>query len=243
MSTAAGFHNRQSEFCVICASVPATTVEHIPAKLFFDKPLPDNLITVPSCEPCNRGSQHEDEYLRAFLMSIQHPVSTPAMENVRYRTIRHLHRKDHPGLKIAMQRASTFRQTGFTPDGRPVIELFAKPYRDRLGKVLEKYARGLHFWSTGRTLPLNAPPSIERIFCLETRPAEYWDSLIAAAEYARAGTVTMIGSKAEFRYSFRAIRSGDALSVMVLDFYGVFPYVVLWMKPGTDFARPLALPF
>jgi hypothetical protein len=38
-------------------------------------------------------------------------------------------------------------------------------------------------------------------------------------------------------------RSGDALSVMALDFYGSFPYVAMMMKPGTDFSKPVVLPF
>lgn len=231
------------ESCVICLSSPATTVEHIPAKLFFDKPLPSNLITVPACHECNHGSQHEDEYLRAWLMSIQQPLSSPAMENIRQRTIRQLHRADRPGLKLTMQKAGRFRQTGVTSEGHPVIELFAKPERHRLGKVLVKYARGLHFWSTGQPLALEAIPSIERIFSRDTRPEEYWEPLLAAAAYARGGIVTTIGSHAEFCYCFRAIHRGDALSVMVLDFYGAFPYVVVWMNPGTQFDRPLALPF
>lgn len=128
-------------------------------------------------------------------------------------------------------------------DGQPIAGLFTKPDRERLWKVLTKYARGLHFWSTGTILPGNAPPSIERIFNRKTRPDEYWEPLLAAAQYARSGTVITIGAQAKFQYSFRAIDSGDALSAMVLDFYQSFPYVAMMMKPGTDFSKPVRLPF
>ena len=66
---------------------------------------------------------------------------------------------------------------------------------------------------------------------------------MAAADYARSGTVITIGVHAEFQYSFRAIDKGDALSTIVLDFYQSFPYVAMMMKPGTEFARPVRLPF
>jgi hypothetical protein len=92
-------------------------------------------------------------------------------------------------------------------------------------------------------LSADVVPSLERIYNRETRPPEYWEPLLAAAEYARGGTVTTIGANAEFQLSFRAVDRGDALSVMLLDFYQSFPYVAMMMKPGTDFERPQRLPF
>lgn len=229
-----------SATCVLCTVGAVTTSEHIPAKLFFDRPLPDNLITVPSCAACNHGSQHEDEYLRAFMMLLRGHTPSPAIENVRARAVRQLDRE--PCLRAGFQQSSELRWENGT-DGQPAVGLFTKPDRERLWKVLTKYARGLHFWSTGTILPSAAPPSIERIFNRDPQPADYWEPLLAAAEYARSGTVIIIGAHAEFRYSFRAIDKGDGLSAMVLDFYQSFPYVAMMMKPGTDFERPIRLPF
>lgn len=128
-------------------------------------------------------------------------------------------------------------------EGQPVLGLFTKPNRERLWKVLTKYARGLHFWSTGTILPIDAPPSIERIFNRETRPGDYWEPVLAAADYARSGATITIGTHAEFQYSFRTIVKGDGLSAMVLNFYQSFPYVAMMLKPGTDFTKPVRLPF
>src|SRR5205823_1100030 len=48
--------------CVYCGAL-ATTRDHVPpANLFFTKPC--NLITVPSCERCNRDASPDDENLR-----------------------------------------------------------------------------------------------------------------------------------------------------------------------------------
>lgn len=170
-------------------------------------------------------------------------MPSEAIENVRARTMRQLERPDRPGLRRRLQQASEFRPAAKTPDGQPVLGIFTRPDSARLRKVLTKYARGLHFWSTGSVLPADTPPSIERIFNMQTRPAEYWEPILAAAEHARAGTLVTVGAQAEFKYSLRAIPKGDALSVMVLDFYSSFPYVAMMMKPGTDFSKPVVLPF
>ena len=135
-----------SNICVLCTTGEASTREHIPAELFFDRPLPSNLITVPSCAACNHGSQQEDEYLRAFMMLLRGHTPSPAIENVRARTVRQLDRSLL--LCSGFQAASEVRwEAG--PDGRPVVGLFTRPDRERLWKALTKYACGLHFWSTG----------------------------------------------------------------------------------------------
>jgi len=243
MREIANLPSRASNICVLCTVAPATTVEHIPAKLFFDTPLPGNLITVPSCAPCNHGSQRDDEYLRAFMMLLRDSAPSQAIENVRVRTVRHLNREDYPGLRITLEKSCEIRWEPSPDSGEPVLGLFTKPDRERIWKVLKKYARGLHFWSTGSMLPPDTVPSIERIFNRATQPEEYWEPLLAAAAYARVGSVVMVGAQAEFQYSFRAIDSGDGLSVMVFDFYRSYPYVVMMMKSGTDFSKPVRLPF
>jgi hypothetical protein len=230
-----------SDICVLCAQAPATSVEHIPAQLFFDRPLPSNLITVPACLACNQGSQHDDEYLRAFMMLLRDSAPSEPMEKVRARTYRQLHREGYGGLRKSFQEASELRwETG--PDGLPVIGLFTKPDSDRLMNVMTKYTRGLHFWSTGDVLSVESRPSIERIFNMAARPRDYWEPLLAAATYARAGAVTTIGGSEQFQLAFRPVDAGDCISVMVLDFYRSFPYVAMMLKPGTD-PEHVRLPF
>jgi hypothetical protein len=230
-----------SDICVLCAKAPATTVEHVPAQLFFDRPLPSNLITVPACPACNQGSQHDDEYLRAFIMLLRDSTPSESMEKVRARTYRQLHREGYGGLRKSFQEASELRwETGL--DGLPVVGLFTKPDSERLMNVMTKYARGLHFWSTGNVLSVESRPSIERIFNMATRPNDYWEPLLAAAAFVRQGTVAIIGAEEQFNFAFRPVNAGDCISVMVLEFYRSFPYVVMMLKPGTD-PEHVRLPF
>jgi hypothetical protein len=231
------------DVCVLCAAVPATTREHVPAELFFDRPLPDNLITVPACESCNKDSQHDDEYLRAFMMLLRDAAPSQAIERVRARTVRQLHRKNFPGLRIKLEQSSELRWHSESGGGAREVGLFTKPDRERLFRVMTKYVRGLYFHVVGSVLPVEAILSIERLFNRGTRPAEYWEPLLAASDYAYQGRVESVGAGPEFRYAFNPVTKGPALAMMVLEFYQSFPYVAMVFKPGTDLGKSVSLPF
>jgi hypothetical protein len=78
-------NGHREDICVICSNAPATTREHVPAQQLFDRPLPGNLITVPSCEPCNSGSPRDDEFLRGFLLLLRDAVPAEATDRVHAR--------------------------------------------------------------------------------------------------------------------------------------------------------------
>jgi hypothetical protein len=59
----------QPALCAYCGLAPSETVDHIPPKLFFAPPYPNNLLTVPACKACNKSFQSDDEYTR-FIASI-----------------------------------------------------------------------------------------------------------------------------------------------------------------------------
>src|SRR5262249_40562362 len=59
----------KDELCVYCGVAPRETVDHIPPKLFFDPPYPNNFLTVPACANCNKSFQADDEYTR-FVVTI-----------------------------------------------------------------------------------------------------------------------------------------------------------------------------
>lgn len=64
-------------WCCLCGgSVPATTVEHAPPRVFFlDRALPTNTHRVPACSRCNNGSSQADQVtaLVALTMAIHKP--------------------------------------------------------------------------------------------------------------------------------------------------------------------------
>jgi hypothetical protein len=235
-------NEQRHEICVLCSSAHATTREHVPAQQLFDRPLPGDLITVPSCVPCNSGSQRDDEFLRSFLLLLRDAVPAEVTDRVRSRMIERLHRPDFPGLLNVFRQLSEIRIEN-RPAGPPVPALFTRPDSGRLRNVLGKYARGLYYHVTHTAFPVDAILSMERVFNMETRPPEYWTEMLAAFNYARANGWVSVGTGSEFRYAFRIPDRGPVLAAMVLEFYRSFPYVVVVFAPGTDFERPQVMPY
>jgi hypothetical protein len=58
--------DRQKGSCVHCGG-PYETDDHMPSKVFLDRPLPENLPVSPSCANCNEGFSKDEEYLACLL--------------------------------------------------------------------------------------------------------------------------------------------------------------------------------
>ena len=177
--------------------------------------------------------------MRAFLVALRGEEPGEAIDGVRKRVMRQL---DHRGgLRRVLQRNSEFRPETLV-DGTVALGVHTGPDSARLMNVLSNYARGLHYWSVGEVVPPDAVLSIERLFHRQTRPAAYWEPMLAAADVAAGGRTVTRGTSDEFRLRFRELHQGDLLSVAVLHFYNSFPYVALICRPGTDPAA-MRLPF
>jgi len=230
-----------SKICVICNERPADTIEHAPAEMFFDRPLPLDRVKVPACRICNNGSQKDDEYLREFLMALRSAPASQATENVRQRTIRNLHRPGRGGLLARFMKAT---EVGWIKRGESLVpEIRTRPEGERIRATIIKYARALHYEITREPLATDVVWSIGAFFNFATKPEEYWTDLKAAVRWVRAGETVVIGSRNEFRYSFRRSPVGDLIEVILLDFYELFPYAAMIFRPGTDMSKPVKIPF
>jgi len=69
-----------NQSCIYCGTKAALTKDHVPPKSFFPKPRPANLITVPSCEKCNRNYGKDDERVRNIITSIDTTENHPAIQ-------------------------------------------------------------------------------------------------------------------------------------------------------------------
>lgn len=58
---------KPKKICAICGVAPAATVDHVPPRSVFNRPLPRNMITVPACTKCNNGANVQDERFRVYL--------------------------------------------------------------------------------------------------------------------------------------------------------------------------------
>lgn len=139
--------------CVLCSIGAATTQEHVPPQSFFERPYPDNLITVPACQKCNLGSHLDDEYFLAFLASREIGGATPTLEHVQKRVTRGLHRQGFPRLRQRLIASSELTVTKDPKTGMHELTLATRPESDRVKRTIQKQVRGIVYHLTGHTVP------------------------------------------------------------------------------------------
>src|SRR5262245_49333630 len=87
--------------CVYCGKFRPLTDDHIPPRNLYPDPPPDNLITVPSCRPCNGGTSKDDEYFRLCLTRREDLKGHPARDAVWPAVLRSLGRPEARGFARA----------------------------------------------------------------------------------------------------------------------------------------------
>jgi len=132
-----------SDECCYCGD-PAATRDHVPTRKLFPSPRPSDLITVPSCMPCNTRLSIEEEYfihvlilLREADTAVVHKLReqrfsqdpTPRQVRMAHRMLSSMYTKEIQtpgGLYLGSGTAFTIDQKQFD-------------------EVVEKIARGLYF--------------------------------------------------------------------------------------------------
>ena len=118
--------SRQLERCVYCGAGTETR-DHVPSRVFLDRPYPSNLPVVPACEDCNAGFSLDEEYLASLIDCVIAGTSDPNFVP-RPKVKRTLERK--PLLAKRLENARLEEASSFT------IE------RGRVENVVLKLARG-----------------------------------------------------------------------------------------------------
>src|SRR5438067_1316487 len=68
---------RWSAFCAFCGR-PPNTRDHVPPRVFLDKPYPENLPVVGACRECNKRGSLDEEYIACLLEVAAHGTVDPA---------------------------------------------------------------------------------------------------------------------------------------------------------------------
>jgi len=114
--------------CVYCGSAPETR-EHVPPKVFLDRPYTDNLPIVEACVECNNGFSMDEEYMASLLDCTISGTVDPDLiqrENIK-RTL-----KKRPALALRLQNAMKKNDDGIMFD----VEF------ERINNVVQKIAIG-----------------------------------------------------------------------------------------------------
>jgi hypothetical protein len=115
--------------CIYCGGPPETR-EHVPPRVFLDKPYPDNLFVVDSCASCNASYALDEEYLACLIEVVRCGTTDPA-------------KLSRESISATLRRqpalAARIEASVESLDGRFAV----RPEHGRVERVLEKIARGL----------------------------------------------------------------------------------------------------
>lgn len=114
--------------CIYCGT-PSITREHVPSRVFLDKPYPENLPVIGACQTCNNGFSKDEAYVAFLIESVIAGGARP--ENIRRPSISDLLDRS-PALRARIEASKRF-------DGSTT---FFEVEHERIHQVLLKLARG-----------------------------------------------------------------------------------------------------
>ena len=132
----------RAKVCGYCGSPGPTTRDHIPPKGVFATPRPDDLITIPSCVPCNQGASERDETFRTYL-SIHVGTDTESTSRLWEQVLRGIRRKRPLRRRLIAEVEPVWLTT---PSGIIHSRAYAGRWdSDAHDKTIERMIRGLYF--------------------------------------------------------------------------------------------------
>lgn len=119
---------RQTIFCAYCGGLTETR-DHVPSRVFLDKPYPSNLPVVPACKACNQSFSKDEEYVACLVECVLSGSGEPDQVE-REKIKRILRRKPALAARLRNARQETSAGTSF------MVET------ERVQNVVLKLARG-----------------------------------------------------------------------------------------------------
>jgi len=208
--------------CVYCGERDGTEKEHAVGRLFFPKPRPDNLVTVPACRECNRGVSKDEEYVRAVLLTLMDTEEASAAIRLRAEELRRSFEREE-GKPLANLILSSVQWVNvespagiMLPNKVPLIGADT----DRMYRVFIKIVMGLYYaWKRERL-----PSDYEVLVYLPGVGEPLQDVLPQAVRFvAEKGVLHEIGDGNSFVYW---VRHGEELpdqSYWLMSFYRAIP--------------------
>lgn len=209
----------QDNVCIYCRVNTVDEDDHVPPRCLFQRPLPENLVKVPSCKTCNRRFGFDDEYFRdALALSTYEAPDPPELKTLHEAVRRSLLRKKfRPPARRILERS----RAGWAPYRSPIVEeVKLLPINmKRIGRTVERVVHGLHFHETGRVLPPTYAPKVihgGRMATVARLDLPFFERLFAPLDHAQWHT---IGGRA-FGYAVASASDDPDGTVWFLSFFG-----------------------
>lgn len=142
-----------NNICIYCDNT-ADTKEHVPAKQLF-KGIPESsLITVPSCQKCNREFQADEDFFRQFFAGFLMDRSAKAKEFMNGAVMRSIKRRPALAQQMfsQMRLVNLYTKSGIYVGRRTMYHVSSLDFK-RVNSVVEKIIKGLFFHEFKQTIP------------------------------------------------------------------------------------------
>jgi hypothetical protein len=200
--------------CAYCGQQRKLTADHVPPKLFLERPLPPDLLTVPACADCNQSFKADDEYTRTVLATDIRASWNYAAQSNLPAIIRSLQRPNARGFAEYVSQQSRLMNV-LAPSGSPVMTIQVD--QERINRSGLHILRGLYFRETGQRLSGNS--SAVRIGSKAGLTAEHSDMLTIARVFQVFPDQRAGASGSAFSY---AVALADRRSVWIMLLYDYF---------------------
>jgi hypothetical protein len=218
---------RKSGTCTYCGNHALLTDDHVPPECLFEKPRPQ-LVTVPSCDKCNRGASKDDEYFKYAITMSDQGGDNPKAASRRAGVIRSLTRDEAAGFRrqvfsslISVELKSP---AGLILGSRLAFDVDLK----RLFRVIQRIVKGLYFHESGRSIVL--PPSTNIVVyndhILQGLPPQELEKLGSRVISPLARIAPVVIEPNTFHYRFQFITEVPDCSAWALTFYKSVTFLV-----------------
>jgi hypothetical protein len=218
--------------CAYC-DAPATTADHIPPKGLFAKPLPIDLLTVPSCLLCNGGAAQDDEYFRTVMAFRSDTYERSDAAGAAERAMRALVREGGEGFRKGV--LSKLTEIPMFGDDGPKVGSIGQLDVDlrRVRRVVERIVRGLYYHHKGERLPPECRVTVNSLESFESPDASAVATLCEVTRWAMSAE-RHVSPRRVLDYRFRETKQDPACAVWILGFYETVPFVVITARaqPG-----------
>jgi hypothetical protein len=142
-----------NQLCIYCQVAETTDSDHVPSRRMFGTPPPPDLITVPSCRPCNQKFGVDDEYFLKLCLDHLAAESPDGAANLENR-LKDLQRPESR-TKWQAIRDSLRIEVLPTPDGGTVEQHTIRLRSQTILNTTTRIIKRLYYYVTGSSLPLS----------------------------------------------------------------------------------------
>ena len=246
-----GLLDRQP-LCIFCGgTTPASTVDHQPARSFFDGRVWPEGYEFPACEPCNKRSK-DQEHVLTTLVRLRGEGEQNTQREVDFAKFAKAMKNNFPGLLRVLgpdEKNGFIKSRGlWVPVGRafplrlPMVAIDPQIAGAAVDAVFRKLMCALHYKHTGNILPADATITVK--WCTNASLPEFMTAEMKAFVAGLTEKPTLVRNgkdlSDQFDYRYRASEDGSASMYFVKFRQSIFGAGVVLSKPGEEMEEAAA---